>query len=319
MPSTGTPSSSSSRRSLGAPSAYTEAGPPESKRPRGRRRSTSSSGTSCGKSSANTPHSRTRRAISCEYCPPKSSTRTSSCPAWPSTAADLRPAASSVARVPSTRRSLRPCRTWSSLVESRRSIADERRVGGGGDDVVGRGRGAAVHHAARSGGGLGRRNRSHAYGLVALELLALGLERGGHHHLGAVEGRDVLVAAGGHGGAQAPHQVEGPVVLVGGSQQNLLERAVLGGLDPRASRKRGVEGGHAPVVAAPRRLIGPSERRADHHGVGTAGERLGHVAAVAHAAVGDDLDVLARLEHVLRAGRLHVRDRGGLRHSDAEH
>ncbi len=32
-----------------------------------------------GSSSANTPHSRIRRAISCEYCPPKSSTSTSSC------------------------------------------------------------------------------------------------------------------------------------------------------------------------------------------------------------------------------------------------
>src|SRR6185503_20968772 len=34
---------------------------------------------SCGRSSAKTPHSRTRRAISCEYWPPKSSTSTSSC------------------------------------------------------------------------------------------------------------------------------------------------------------------------------------------------------------------------------------------------
>src|SRR5207253_6331743 len=31
-----------------------------------------------GSSSANTPHSRIRRAINCEYCPPKSRTRTSS-------------------------------------------------------------------------------------------------------------------------------------------------------------------------------------------------------------------------------------------------
>ena len=38
----------------------------------------SSTGTSCGSSSEKTPHSRIRRAISCEYWPPKSSTRTSS-------------------------------------------------------------------------------------------------------------------------------------------------------------------------------------------------------------------------------------------------
>ena len=37
-----------------------------------------SSGVSLGRSSANTPHSRIRRAISCEYCPPKSRTSTSS-------------------------------------------------------------------------------------------------------------------------------------------------------------------------------------------------------------------------------------------------
>src|SRR6478735_3982351 len=47
--------------------------------PRGLRRATSSSGTWCGSSSEKTPHSRTRRAISCEYWPPKSSTSTSSC------------------------------------------------------------------------------------------------------------------------------------------------------------------------------------------------------------------------------------------------
>src|SRR3954468_14328899 len=78
MPSTGTPSSSSRRRNFGAPCAYTDAGPPDSTSPRGRRRSSSSTGMSCGSSSEKTPHSLIRRAISCEYCPPKSSTKTSS-------------------------------------------------------------------------------------------------------------------------------------------------------------------------------------------------------------------------------------------------
>ena len=50
-----------------------------------------------------------------------------------------------------------------------------------------------------------------------------------------------------------------------------------------------------------------------------AGDRLGDVAAVAHAAVGDDLDVLAGLEHVLRAGRRDVGDRRRLRDADAQH
>ena len=165
----------------------------------------------------------------------------------------------------------------------------------------------------------GRRGGAHADRLVALQLLALALERRRDHHLRAVEGGDVLVAAGGHRGAQAAHQVERAVVLVGGAEQDLLERAVLGGLDARAARERRVEGGHAPVEAAARRLVGARERRADHHRVGAAGERLRDVAAVAHAAVGDHLHVLARLEHVLRAGRLHVGDRGGLRDADPEH
>jgi hypothetical protein len=73
------------------------------------------------------------------------------------------------------------------------------------------------------------------------------------------------------------------------------------------------------VVAATGGLVGARQRRPDHHCVGAAGERLGHVAAVAHAAVGDDLDVLARLEHVLRAGSLDVGDRRGLRDADPQH
>ena len=64
------PSSSSAGSSLGAPGAYTDAGPPVRIRPFGLRRRTSSTPTWCGSSSENTPSSRTRRAISCEYWPP---------------------------------------------------------------------------------------------------------------------------------------------------------------------------------------------------------------------------------------------------------
>src|SRR5438477_3730312 len=78
MPSTGTSRSSSSLRSDGASASYTDAGPPESTIPLGFRSRSRSSGTSCASSSEKTPHSRMRRAISCEYCPPKSRTRTSS-------------------------------------------------------------------------------------------------------------------------------------------------------------------------------------------------------------------------------------------------
>ena len=80
-----------------------------------------------------------------------------------------------------------------------------------------------------------------------------------------------------------------------------------------------MEGGHAPVVAAPGRLVGAGERRADHDGVGTHDDGLGDVAAGAHAAVGDDLDVLARLLEVVGARLGDVRDGGGLRDADAQH
>ena len=73
------------------------------------------------------------------------------------------------------------------------------------------------------------------------------------------------------------------------------------------------------MVAAPRRLVGAGERRADHHRVGTAGDRLGDVATGAHAAVGDDVHVDAGLVEVADACARGVGDRGGLRHTDAEH
>src|SRR5204862_2876412 len=120
---------------------------------------------------------RIRRAINCEYCPPKSRTRTSS-------------AAGSVIR---------------------------------DGDSRGDGRAAVRAHADR---------------LVALELLALGLERGGNHHLRPLEVADVLVAAGGHRGAERPDQVERAVVLLGGAEQDLLERAVLNGRDAGSPRQR---------------------------------------------------------------------------------
>jgi hypothetical protein len=80
-----------------------------------------------------------------------------------------------------------------------------------------------------------------------------------------------------------------------------------------------VEGGHAPVVAAGRRLDGRGQGRAEHDGVGAAGDGLGDVAALGHAAVGDDVAVDAGLVEVAHAGPGHVGDGRGLGHADAEH
>src|ERR1019366_7647036 len=276
MPSTGTPSSSSSRSSGGASCSYTEAGPPDRITPFGRRRSTSAAPTWCGSSSEKTPHSRTRRAISCEYWPPKSSTTTSSV-----AAAGIESALGGSAAA------------GTGLVAVTGLVGDTDR------------RGFAV--------------RAHPDALLALELLAFGLERRRDRQLGAVELGDVAVAAGRHRGPQRAHQVESAVVLTRGPLDDLLERPVLGRGHAGAARKRGMEGRHPPVEATAGGLVSAGQRRAEHHGVRAAGDRLGDVASVAHPAVGDHLDVVAGLEHVLRAGGGDVGDRGRLRDADPEH
>src|SRR5215217_1126042 len=288
MPRTGMPISSSSRRSSGAPSEYTEAGPPDSTSAPGRRSLMLSKSVVCGRSSAKTPHSRIRRAMSCEYWPPKSRTSTSSravSGAWTSAASD------ETASDPVT------------------PLAAVGVAGTAAPSVI--------------ADGYSRRHRgppvgSHADGLLALELLALRLECRRHHHLGPLEVPDVLVPACGHGGLEGSHEVERAVVLLGGTEEDLLETPVLNRGDPGAAGKQRVEGGHPPVEPASGSLLGARERRADHHRVRAAGDGLRHVATRPHAAVGDDVAVLAGLAHVLRAGGSDVRDRGGLGHADAE-
>src|SRR5581483_6030555 len=76
MPSVGTPSSKRDGSTRGAPSAYTDAGPPERISAAGFRRRSSSAVDRCETSSEYTRASRTRRAISCEYWPPRSTTST---------------------------------------------------------------------------------------------------------------------------------------------------------------------------------------------------------------------------------------------------
>jgi len=61
------------------------------------------------------------------------------------------------------------------------------------------------------------------------------------------------------------------------------------------------------------RLNGAGERRADHDRVGAAGDGLGDVAALAHAAISDDVYVDARLVEVAHARSRDVGDRRGLR------
>src|SRR5215207_6547036 len=81
MPNVGTPVVSNSASTWGAPSAYTLDGPPDRMIALGRRAIISATGIVCGTISEYTFASRTRRAISCAYCAPKSTTSTRSCSA----------------------------------------------------------------------------------------------------------------------------------------------------------------------------------------------------------------------------------------------
>src|SRR5881227_2182586 len=76
MPSVGMPSSKTRGSTCGASSAYTDAGPPLRMSAYGLRARTAAGEIVCPTSSEYTRHSRTRRAISCEYWPPRSTTST---------------------------------------------------------------------------------------------------------------------------------------------------------------------------------------------------------------------------------------------------
>src|SRR2546423_8426526 len=76
MPRVGTPVSNSPVATSGAPSAYTDDGPPERITAFGWRAAIPAALAVDGTISLNTLHSRTRRAISCAYWAPKSTTTT---------------------------------------------------------------------------------------------------------------------------------------------------------------------------------------------------------------------------------------------------
>src|ERR1700678_198106 len=76
MPSTGTSLSNRPAGAGGASGAYTDEGPPDKIIALGRLASISVAGIVDGTISEYTWHSRTRRAINCAYCAPKSTTRT---------------------------------------------------------------------------------------------------------------------------------------------------------------------------------------------------------------------------------------------------
>lgn len=74
-----------------------------------------------------------------------------------------------------------------------------------------------------------------------------------------------------------------------------------------------------PMHALARSFLGTSQRGAKHHGIGTKRERLDEAAGVAHAAIGDHLDVTAAgFVHVVTACFRHICDGGGHRSVDTD-
>src|SRR5215467_3109551 len=129
--------------------------------------------------------------------------------------------------------------------------------------------------------------------LSALEHLAFGLDGRGDDQLRLLQLLDVLRSHRTHAGANRAHEVQRAVLGEGGAEEDLLERAEDADADARPARQVRVWRGHAPVIAAARRLLGARESGSDHDGVRTRGEGLADVAARGHAAVGDDGHVAA--------------------------
>ena len=149
-----------------------------------------------------------------------------------------------------------------------------------------------------------RRSMAHADALGPLQLLALGLQGRGDHHLGLLE----LLHASRSRTSPSPcaarrtgscgRRSRGPGRA--GSRAGVPADP---GADPRAPRQRRVERGHAPVVAR-----GPAPRRADDSGEPSITASAPQAIALAmspplaHPAVGDHVDVDAGLVEVPHAG-----------------
>ena len=111
----------------------------------------------------------------------------------------------------------------------------------------------------------------------------------------------------------APTRLSVPSSVNAGPKRICSSGPAMPDADARAARQVRVRRGHAPVVAAARRLLGAREGGADHDRVGAGGERLADVAAGGHAAVGDDRHVAAGPLVVEVARGRRVRGGGHLR------
>ena len=182
--------------------------------------------------------------------------------------------------------------------------------------------GAEVDDEDRSVRGRRRRpgSMAHADALGPLQVLALGLQRRGHHDLGLLELLDRLVAAGGHGRAQGAEQVHAAVVLVGRAEQDLAQACPGPSVRTRAPRGR-VGWKVAMPQWKPRAGASTAEDSGEPSMTASAPQAMA-------LAMSPPLDmppsaitwhVDAGLVEVAHAGAGHVGDGGGLGHADAEH
>src|SRR5829696_2373038 len=273
MPSVGTPSSKIRGSTCGAPSAYTDAGPPERTSATGFRRRSSSAEAACETSSEYTRASRTRRAISCEYCPPRSTTSTG-----------RSSVAGGTSRFPQTPSTGPLSRTGGCAAGRRattsapviRSVLRDR-------DVV---RVRLAHAGTRDPDEARRLERLDRRGAAVAHRLP--------------QAADELVQ----------HARERP--LVGDAALDPLRHEFLHVLHValevailrEPARLHRAERAHAAVLlhTLPRlrqddvagRLVGAGEHRAEHHRVGAPRDRLGDVARRGDPAVGDHRDAVTR-------------------------
>src|SRR4029453_5591228 len=129
--------------------------------------------------------------------------------------------------------------------------------------------------------------------LGALEYLALGLYRRGDDELRLLQLADTARAHGAHAGPDRTDEIERPVLGERGPEEDLLERSGDAHPNAGAAGQVRVRRRHAPVIAAAGGFLGARERGADHHGVGTGGQRLADIAARRNAAIGEDRHVAA--------------------------
>ena len=232
------PSSSSSRSSRGAPSAYTDAGPAGEDQALRRAPRDLLGADVGGQQLARRRRTRGRGARS----------------------------AASTGRRSRGRPPRRPPAPAAGLAGSRSRAAGERVAHASGVDEAG---------VAAAPGAAWRRGRPCRRPGRVCSCLPSVCSAGRDHQLGAVELGDVLVAAGRHRGAQAAHQVERAVVLVRGPDRG-SPRAWRSARSARA-RRAAASGGTSPCPSGSRGRAprGARQRRADHHGVGAAGDRLG--------------------------------------------